>query len=39
VDRLRRDFRAQLTSLVARTLDHPTPEAIREEIRDLLNCL
>jgi len=39
VFRLRRDFRAQLTSLVARTLDQPTPDAIREEIRDLLNCL
>lgn len=39
VFRLRRDFRAQLSSLVARTLDHPTPEAVRDEIRDLLNCL
>jgi RNA polymerase sigma-70 factor (ECF subfamily) len=39
VFRLRRDFRAHLTSLVARTLDHPTPEAVREEIRDLLRCL
>lgn len=39
VFRLRRDFRAQLTSLVARTLDDPSPEAVREEIRDLLSCL
>jgi RNA polymerase sigma-70 factor (ECF subfamily) len=39
VSRLRRDFRAHLSSLVARTLDHPTPEAVRAEIRDLLNCL
>ncbi len=39
VFRLRRDFRTQLTSLVARTLDDPTPEAIREEILDLLDSL
>jgi DNA-directed RNA polymerase specialized sigma24 family protein len=39
VSRLRSDFRAHLSSLVARTLDHPTPEAVREEIRDLLHCL
>jgi len=39
VFRLRRDFRAHLNSLVARTLDDPTPEAIRSEIRDLMECL
>lgn len=39
VSRLRGDFRAHLSSLVARTLDHPTPETVREEIRDLLHCL
>jgi RNA polymerase sigma-70 factor (ECF subfamily) len=39
VSRLRRDFRAHLSSLVARTLDNPTPEVVRAEIRDLLNCL
>lgn len=39
VSRLRRDFRAHLSSLVARTLDNPTPEAVRAEIRDLVDCL
>lgn len=39
VSRLRRDFRVHLSSLVARTLEQPTPEAVREEISDLLKSL
>lgn len=39
VTRLRKDFGHHLASLVARTLDRPTPEAVRREIGDLLECL